>query len=286
MPTQEQRIMKLKHYLSLALCLPAAAFAADADIESQQREIQKNMQEITTQMLNTVNSLSAGINQTLPQINNALSNIMQNIVQEMSPVMLAIEKNKELMQADEDMAKLMTQSLPARYSENITYSINPSLNELALKADLNRNGSNIKFDIRRNIASVLYHKDLMEKLASGQALQENVAAPDGQTFPLNRFNIRRINGNDFLFYDNDREQESVVLGNFGSQIALRVQTNGPKHNELAEDFLLSLNENRIKKSAGIVKPEETVDDIQAAIDEELKQYDTPGKMIKLFPTTK
>lgn len=278
--------MKLKHYLSLALCLPAAAFAADADIESQQREIQKNMQEITTQMLNTVNSLSAGINQTLPQINNALSNIMQNIVLEMSPVMLAIEKNKELMQADEDMAKLMTQSLPARYSENITYSINPSLNELALKADLNRNGSNIKFDIRRNIASVLYHKDLMEKLASGQALQENVAAPDGQTFPLSRFNIRRINGNDFLFYDNDREQESVVLGNFGSQIALRVQTNGPKHNELAEDFLLSLNENRIKKSAGIVKPEETVDDIQAAIDEELKQYDTPGKMIKLFPTTK
>ena len=46
--------MKLKHYLSLALCLPAAAFAADADIESQQREIKKNMQEITTQMLNTV----------------------------------------------------------------------------------------------------------------------------------------------------------------------------------------------------------------------------------------
>lgn len=278
--------MKLKHYLSLALCLPAAAFAADTDIESQQREIQKNMQEITTQMLNTVNSLSAGINQTLPQINNALSNIMQNIVREMSPVMLAIEKNKELMQADEDMAKLMAQSLPARYSENITYSINPSLNELTLKADLRRNDSNIKFDIRRNIASVLYHKDLMEKLASKQPLQENVAAPDGQTFPLSRFNIRRINGNDFLFYDNDREQESVVLGNLGSQIALRVQTNGPKHGELAEDFLLSLNENRIKKSAGVVKPEETVDDIQAAIDEELKQYDTPDKMIKLFPSTK
>lgn len=280
--------MKLKHCLSFALCLTTAATAsaADADIENRQKEIQKNMQEITVRMLNTVNSLNAGINQTLPQINNALSNIMQNIVQEMSPVMLAIEKNKELMQADEDMAELMTQSLPARYSENITYSINPSLNELRLKADLNRGESNIKFDISRNIASVLYHQDLMKKLASGQPLQENVTAPDGQNFPLNRFSIRRLNGNDFLVYDDNQKQESVVLGSFGSQIALRVQTDGPKHRQLAEDFLLSLNENRIKKSAGVAKPEETADDIQSAIDEELKQYDTPNKMIKLFPSTR
>lgn len=278
--------MKLKHILSLMFCLPAAAsFAADTDIEKQQQEIQKNMQEITAQMLNTVNSLSTGINRTLPQINNALSNIMQNIVQEMSPVMLAIEKNKELMQANENMAGQMTQALPTRYSENVTYTINPSINELALKADINRNGSNIKFDISRNIASVLYHKDLMEKVSAGKQQEESVTAPDGQDFPLGKFTIRRLNGNDFLFYDNDAEEESVVLGSLGSQIALKVQTNGPDHRRLAEDFLLSLNEKRLKQSAGVTQPEKSADDIQAAIDEELKQYNTPNKMIKLFQST-
>lgn len=236
---------------------------AAEDLQKRQEEFAKNMAEASKEFQKNIKEFSKDVTAAIPVVTRNLSDMMNTFTGEMMPIMAAVNKNKQLLEASDSMAQSIQASLPMQYQQNINYDINQNSNELSVSAIINRNNDQLAFNISRNLAATLITQMIIEDTnrieehnfynKDKPLIQSSRTITDlkDKKLNLNQFKLDNFNENVFMCYDNDQSQESFIFGNIGPLINVRVQTTGPNHAQNARDFIKSLDKTKIQKAVGI-----------------------------------
>jgi len=259
--------------LSYAFCFALVSATCSSQVPAS--EVQPNV---------AVEHLSEGIDLAMMEANKVMEGVapeatetlvgaMKEMLKMMAPVMVAVEENKKLPKADENMAKALEAALPPKYTTQKTgHKIDEATNELKLYGEYVEDATVLKYEFTRNLAQALFVQDIIDgNFFSSDGFDESDATIqnlDGEDISLNRFENFDMDGNIYAGYENGKDHIIFLLTDIGPYLSARIQIKGTDYKELGKDFVYSLDYAAIKKA--IADDGKTMPEIKKHIEETVK----------------
>lgn len=253
----------------------ASSFAQMETMETiteQQEDINKIIGE---QMSKAMSKTGEALTEAVPQMIGSMSDMMAEMLKAMGPIIAAIEENKALPKANEEMAAKLKAAIDSKYNQNVTTEINDKMNEIVLTGEYKEGDSVLKYRIRRNLAEAVLISDLIQgkRIAFKMGMtpdNENMMVDDlyDNSIDVNKLKTNKIYDNTYIGLVDSSQENIVLYSNIGAYITLTIQAKGPEYKELANNFMYSLNNKAIREA--INDDNRDIEEIKKDINNKLK----------------
>lgn len=226
---------KLPVLFSLLL-LSGTAFAADDLINA---DIERAMQKSNQEVLKSVDNMNKTLEKVMPELTQTMAQNLSQVLNSLTPVMEALEKNQTFSKASEKIAKDVAKSINELDIPNT--KVDTDDNYLSVKGYKTENDQNLQFAVNQNPNLILNTSNFITLINKGNKNEDlSVLTLDNKIIPLKEFNTKTINGHDYLVYSNEKDQYTFLSGNINPSLNIQVQTTGENHENKAENFIQSM----------------------------------------------
>ena len=258
-------------------------FCLSADLQAQPTE---QLDSPTTPLNLQDNMPFAPMAETGSKVVTSMQETLVLMVQALAPALIALGKNQNLPIATEEIGQAILKTMELQYAKNANISINNQLNELKITGSYDKDDgfSKLRYEILRNLANTVITQNLMDeknildtKNTEEETSSSNILDIDNQPLNIEKFAIKKIGGKTFYAYTDSDKKKVFLVGNIGSYLNIRIQSEGPDSHQITRSFVEGLDYNALRKA--IQDDNRPIEEIISDIE---KKVNDPAVLQKLF----